>query len=139
MFEIFSPFKSVKKSDTVIITSWGAAGTQKMEQVIKNVSRAKQVKFLVGFGKDLHDLKLLKEVLMYYKNLGWLVHAAPSFHAKIWIIGKSAYIGSCNWFPDTVNNYMHKTNVNARIKNFVNPWWKKSYNITESTKLHLLT
>lgn len=138
MFKIFKPFESVNKNSDVLITTWSIAGTNKMESVIKNIQPAKRVRLLVGFNKQTHDLKVLHETLMYYKRLGWIVKALPGFHAKIWLINNEAHVGSCNWCPNSIHNYMHKTKITPRIKNFVNLHWKNGYNINATTKLHLL-
>lgn len=134
-FKIFDPFKTVNKNSHVIITSWGTAGTNKLGDVVNNVSRAKKVQFLVGYSKETHDLEKLKQILMYYKKLGWIVKVMPGFHSKIWIINDKAWIGSCNWFQNTVNNYMHQTKITPRLNNFIKEWWGKSYNINEGSIL----
>jgi hypothetical protein len=138
MFQIFSPFKSVNKNSEVIITSWGIASSNKMEEVVNNINRAAKVQLLVGYSKETHNLDILKQTLMYYKRMGWIVKVLPGFHAKIWLIDNDAYVGSCNFFRDTIHNYMHKTRKTPRLNNFVKTMWRKSYNINEGTKLELL-
>jgi len=138
MFQIFNPFKSVTRNSEVLITTWGIAPTHRMEEVIKNVSHAAKVKLLVGFSKETHDLKKLHQTLMYYKRLGWIVKAMPGFHAKIWLINNDCWVGSANWCPNTIHNYMHRTKITTRIRNFTNLHWKNSYNVNETTKLWLL-
>lgn len=138
MFKIFDPFKKVTKNSNIFICTWGIAPTNRMEEVTKYISRAKKVHLLVGFSKESHNLDGLKETLLYYKRLGWIVKALPGFHAKIWIIDNEAHVGSCNFCPNTINNYMHKTKITARLNNFVKTFWNKGSNINESTKLWLL-
>lgn len=142
MYEIFQPFNSVGKNDEVLITSWGIAPTNKMEGVTQNISRAAKVCLLVGFSKETHNLNGLLKTLLYYKKLGFTVKVLPSFHAKIWIIKKSggsiAYVGSCNFCPDSIHNFMHKTKLTARIKQFTEKYWKLAHTINENTKLWLL-
>lgn len=138
MFEIYKPFESVKSTDEIFICSWNVDEIDGMKRTINHISRARTVKLLIGFSKSTHDCKVLKNKVLEYQKLGWKVKVLPSFHAKIWTINKNAWVGSCNFFPDSIHNYMHKTKVTPRLKSFIESFWKKGYNVTNSSKLWLL-
>lgn len=109
-----------------------------MTEVINNVRRAKKVQLIVGYSKQSHDLNKLKEILLSYKKLGWVVKAAPGLHAKIWLIDNEAHVGSANFCPDTINNYAVKVKITPRLRKFVDSQWKRGSNINDGTKLWLL-
>ena len=138
MFEIFKPFKLVNSNSEVFISSWNIDDIEGMRRTVYDISRAKKIRLLVGYSKQSHDCKELKAKIQSYMKLGWTCKVLPSFHSKIWTINKDAWIGSCNFFPDSVHNYMHKTHVTARLNRFVQEFWSKGYNVTESSKLWLL-
>lgn len=138
MFEIYKPFEKVKSTDEIFICSWNVDEISGMTRTIRNISRAKSVKLLVGFSKNSHDLKDLKRKILEYQKLGWKVKVLPSFHAKIWIINQKAWVGSCNFFPDSIHNFMHQTKLTPRISSFVKKFWSAGYNVTNSSKLWLL-
>lgn len=102
------------------------------------ISRAKSKKLLVGYSKETHNLKELLNKLLEYQKNGFIVKVLPSFHAKIWVIDREAWIGSCNFFPDSIHNFMYKTKFAGRLSRFVDEFWRKSYNINSKTKLELL-
>lgn len=138
MFQIFKPFESVNSKSDVFITSWNIDDVKDMRAAVNNISRAKKVRLVVGFSKSSHDCNELKAKILNYMKLGWSVKVLPSFHAKIWAINENAWIGSANFFPDTLQNYMHKTKITPRLLRFMTDIWQKSYNVTDSSKLWLL-
>lgn len=138
MFQIFKPFEKVTKNSDVFICSWNLTDYQNLKITNDYIIRAKRKRILVGFSKESHDCKELKNKVLEYMRNGFTVKVLPSFHAKIWTIDRAAYVGSCNWCPDSLHNYMHKTIITKRLKNFVDEFWKKAYNVTGSSKLWLL-
>ncbi len=138
MFKIFKPFELVNSKSDVFITSWNIDDVKDMKVVVNNISRAKKVRLTVGFSKQSHNCKELKVKILDYMKLGWSVKVLPSFHAKIWAINENAWVGSANFFPDTLQNYMHKTKIRPRLLKFMTEIWQKGYNVNEGSKLWLL-
>lgn len=138
MFKIFKPFESVNKNSEVFICTWNIDDVAGMQKTINYISKAKKVRLLVGFSKQFHDSNQLKNKILDYMELGWICKVIPGLHAKIWTINNNAWIGSCNFFPDSVNNYMHKTKITPRLAKFIKNSWSRGHNVTNSSKLWLL-
>lgn len=138
MFKIFKPFESVTRNSDVFICTWNIAAPDEIKGVIKNINRAAKIRCVVGFSKQSHNCNELKAKILEYEKLGWKIKVLPSFHAKIWCINQNSWIGSANFCPDTLQNYMVKCKVNARLLRFMTDIWQKSYNVTNSSKLWLL-
>lgn len=138
MFEIFKPFEKVNKNSDVFICSWNVDDVAGMRRTVDYISRAKKVRLLVGFSKTTHDCNDLKNKILDYMEFGWTCKVLPSFHSKIWTINNDSWIGSCNFFPDSIHNYMHKTKITPRLSKFIKEFWSKGYNVTNSSKLWLL-
>lgn len=138
MFKIFSPFNQVKSNSNVFICTWNISEYKNMKLTNNKIEKANKKQILVGFSKETHNCKELLVKLLEYQKNGWVVKVMPSFHSKIWTIDNVAYVGSSNWVPDCIHNYMHKTVITPRLKNFIKEWWSKGYTINNKTKLWLL-
>lgn len=138
MFQIFKPFELVNKNSEVFICTWNLTEYKNLKRTNNYIIRAKSKKILVGFSKESHNLNDLKRKVLEYTKHGFTVKVLPSFHAKIWTINNIAFVGSANWCPDSLHNYMHKTKTTPRIKKFIKEFWNKGYNVTNSSKLWLL-
>jgi hypothetical protein len=138
MFKIFKPFESVNSKSDVFITSWNIAAPDEIKSVVKNINRAAKIRGVVGFSKQSHDCNELKAKVLEYAKMGWSIKVLPSFHAKIWCINSNSWIGSANFCPDTLQNYMIKCKITPRLLKFMTQIWQKAYNVNSSSKLWLL-
>lgn len=134
---IFKPFFE-HQTHEVFITTWGIADPDTMDIIVKQLNaRRSFVRIIVGYDKTHHNMVDLRNRLLKYKALGWVVHVMPGMHLKIWAFGAHAYVGSCNFVPSTIHNYMHPTNV-ASLQNIMAYYWVHSNFFDSTTKLKMI-
>lgn len=137
-YEIFDPFMSLNKNSPVFISTWGLGTIEQMAPIVKQInSKTAIVQLLVGYSKTSHNMEQLFQTLSSYKSMGWHVKVLPSYHAKVWLMNKEAWVGSANFVKGTITNLMVKTSRH-QVQNFVQLNWQQGTEISWSTKLELV-
>lgn len=135
---IFKPFCNVTNGEDVFIATWNIQHPSIMhDQIIKGMCRSKHVRILVGYNRAEHHLDRIRTNLLDWKAYGFHVRALPNFHAKIWGVGNRAWVGSCNFVPNTIHNYMMEEPW-ALVHDWISFYWQQAKDFTETTKLELL-
>ena len=144
MDDIFTPLKKCK-GKPVAITTWGIGtmGDPSMLLLVDRLCTAHLVRLLVGYSKQTHDPEYLLSVARVMNGMKtdrggkWEVRFLPSFHTKLWIIGRSAYGGSCNLAPNTCINRMWKVPIGDAWNHF-ELYWKQAAQVSKTTNLLLV-
>lgn len=131
--DYFRPIKQAKDK-LVSLSTWGIGTGIEKDVLTKPKSGSR---LLVGYSKHTHDLIRLQEAGMAIQSLGWQVRFLPNFHTKIWIVGRIAYVGSCNLGANTIINGMWPISASAAISYF-DTYWYQAKQVSRSTRLQLI-
>lgn len=142
MDDIFAPLKKCK-GKPVAITTWGVGslGDPSMIHLLDKLYDASELRLLIGYSKNTHDLRYLLSVGYAMNGVGrnssWRVRFLPSFHTKLWIVGNGVWGGSCNFAPNTCVNQMWKIPYKGAKAHF-ELYWKQAPALSKSTDLLLI-
>lgn len=131
---IFKPLCNVANEDVLILT-WGVQHPSVMEGVMKQWPKAR-VRLLVGYNRKEHNLIKLAATLQDWQAHGVSVRAIPSMHAKIWVVGSRVWVGSCNFVPNTIHNFMTEVFTGDAMR-YAEHYWRCAKAFTPTTKLEL--
>jgi hypothetical protein len=136
-FEIFAPLVSHPNAMSLIST-WHIGAFQMMQPVVSRM-RPENVRLLVGFSKQSHNLPHLLHELHLYRKAGFRVRIAPDYHFKGWTIGADTYIGSANFCRETVVNHMLRLHVRSKesleVWSVLDHYWQQASDLSNSTIL----
>lgn len=134
---VFKPFYEHTYNEC-FITTWGIADTNVMDFLVKHLkAHAKSIRLIVGYDKEHHNMVELRNKLLEYLKQGWRVRVMPGMHIKVWAFDAHAYVGSCNFVPSTIHNYMHPTTF-ASLQELLTYYWMKANVFDKTTKLKLI-
>lgn len=136
-FGVFAPLLTESRRQAVFITSWGIGYPERMEPVLNALALAKRASIIVGYSKTTHNLIDMLAVCRAYLEQDIEVRLLPSFHTKLWVIGGKTWVGSCNFVPSTVVNYMWAVPL-SRVKRTIECYWSQAATISNSTDLALI-
>lgn len=134
---IFKPLCNVANKDVIIFT-WNIQHPSIMQDyLINGLCKARRVRLLVGYNRQEHALDKLTQTLRDYQSLGFQVRALPGMHAKLWIVDDRAWVGSCNFVPNTIHNFMMEC-PSSKVRHYILHYWNQAYDLRSDTKLELL-
>lgn len=135
--EAFRPFTSCSNKE-VFIATWNLTDPVSMGPIINYLSLAKRVQLLLGYSKTFHQLNTLCKIARFYKyEQKWDVRVLPNCHLKVWVVGKKAWVGSCNFVPNTCYNLMVETSPLKLLKT-LRVYWRQASSVSKSTNLLLV-
>ena len=135
--EIFRPLIEAR-NQPVFISTWGLGDYFDMREVVEPLRRNCQVEIMVGYSKKSHDLPDLLSRIKLYASYKWRIRLVPGMHIKAWVIGKYAYVGSCNFVPnDPIINEMWKVPA-SQVTPILSHYWQRAAQFSHSTVLELV-